>query len=59
MNKLEDYDSYPLSASLTRRVVNYLNIYRMVIAILLGVAHFGDLKQRPGLHWPMRSLSHT
>ena len=43
MNKLEDYDSYPLSASLTRRVVNYLNIYRMVITMLLGVAHFGDL----------------
>jgi two-component system sensor histidine kinase PilS (NtrC family) len=43
MKKLEDYDSYPLSASLTRRVVNYLNIYRMVITMLLGVAHFGDL----------------
>ena len=43
MNKPEDYSSYPLSASLTRRIVNYLNIYRMVIAMLLGIAHFGDL----------------
>jgi two-component system sensor histidine kinase PilS (NtrC family) len=43
MNKSNDFDSYPLSASLTRRVVNYLNIYRMVISMLLGIAHFGDL----------------
>ena len=38
-----EYTSYPLSASLTRRVVNYLNIYRMIITVLLASAHFSGL----------------
>ena len=38
-----DFTSYPLSSSLTSRVVNYLNIYRMIIAMLLGFAYFGKL----------------
>jgi two-component system sensor histidine kinase PilS (NtrC family) len=43
INKAIEFTSYPLSASLTRRVVNYLNIYRIVITLLLAIAHFGDL----------------
>jgi two-component system sensor histidine kinase PilS (NtrC family) len=43
MSKEAVYTSYPLSASLTRRVVNYLNLYRLVIAVLLASAHFGGL----------------
>jgi two-component system sensor histidine kinase PilS (NtrC family) len=43
MRKAVEYTSYPLSASLTRRIVNYLNIYRMIIAIMLTAAHFGGL----------------
>ncbi len=43
MKRPDNFTSYPLSSSLTRSVVNYLNIYRMVIAMLLSVAHFGNL----------------
>jgi len=49
MKRPDDFTSYPLSSSLTRRVVNYLNIYRMVIAMLLGFAHFGELLDTSGL----------
>lgn len=40
---MADFNSYPLSDSLTRRVVNYLNIYRMIVTMLLGLAYFGGL----------------
>ena len=43
MSKEVVYTSYPLSASLTRRVVSYLNIYRLVVVVLLAAAHFGGL----------------
>ena len=43
MGKSVAYTSYPLSDSLTRRVVNYLNIYRLVVVVLLAAAHFGGL----------------
>ena len=43
MNKAVAYTAYPLSASLTRRVVNYLNIYRLIVVVLLAAAHFGGL----------------
>ena len=43
MKKSAEYTSYPLSASLTRRVVAYFNIYRMIISLLLAIAHFGGL----------------
>ena len=43
MNKAVAYTAYPLSASLTRRVVNYLNIYRLIVVVLLAAAHFGSL----------------
>jgi len=43
MSKAVVYTSYPLSASLTRRVVNYLNIYRMIVTLLLASAHLSGL----------------
>jgi two-component system sensor histidine kinase PilS (NtrC family) len=43
MKKAVEYTSYPLSASLTRRVVNYLNIYRMIITVMLASAYFSGL----------------
>ena len=42
MKLSDDFTSYPLSASLTRRIVSYLNIYRMVIAMLLGFAQLNQ-----------------
>jgi len=43
MKKTADPKAFPLSAELTRRVVNYLNIYRLAITLLLGIAYFGSL----------------
>jgi hypothetical protein len=43
MGKSVAYTSYPLSASLTRRVVSYFNLYRLIIVLLLASAHFGGL----------------
>lgn len=43
MKRAVDYTSYPLSAELTRRVVNYLNVYRLIITALLTGAHFAGL----------------
>jgi len=48
MKRPDDFTLYPLPSSLTRRVVNYLNIYRMVIAMLLGFAHFSRLMDISG-----------
>jgi two-component system sensor histidine kinase PilS (NtrC family) len=41
----DEYTSWPLPEHLTRKIVGYLNIYRMVITLLLGVAHFGGLTE--------------
>ena len=43
MSKTIEYTAYPLSDILTQRIVNYLNVYRMVIAALLALAQFGNL----------------
>ena len=43
-NPLE-YTTWPLPEPLTRKVVSYLNIYRLVIALLLGLSHLGGLTQ--------------
>ena len=43
MAKTIEYTSWPLSEPLTRKVVSYLNVYRMVIAAVLGLAHFAGL----------------
>ena len=48
MKRSDDFTLYPLPSPLTRRVVNYLNIYRMVIAMLLGFAHFSQLMDISG-----------
>jgi len=43
MSKTIDYTAYPLSDVLTGRIVNYLNVYRLIITFLLVSAHFGKL----------------
>ncbi|MCH7506462.1 MAG: GHKL domain-containing protein [Proteobacteria bacterium] len=48
MKRPDNFTLYPLSSSLTRRVVNYLNIYRLVIAMLLGFAHSSQLMDISG-----------
>jgi len=45
MAKVVEYNAWPLPEPLTRKVVGYLNIYRMVVAALLSVSQFGDLGQ--------------
>ena len=45
MSPADEYTAYPLSASLTQRVVGYLNIYRMIIAVLLAAAVFRQAHQ--------------
>ena len=40
-----EYTSWPLPEPLTRKIVGYLNVYRMVITLLLGIAHFGGLTE--------------
>lgn len=47
--------TFPLSEALTSRVINYLNVYRMVITVLLGAGFFGGVlgtttaAQHPGI----------
>jgi two-component system sensor histidine kinase PilS (NtrC family) len=43
MKTAVEYSAYPLSPELTRRVVGYLNVYRLVITLVLGVASFAGL----------------
>jgi len=43
MSKTIEYNTYPLSAELTQRIVRYLNIYRMIVTLLLASAHFTGL----------------
>jgi len=43
MAKVVEYTAWPLPEPLTRKVVGYLNIYRIVITVLLAVSHFGGL----------------
>jgi len=43
MSKTIEYTAYPLSDVLTRRIVKYVNIYRMIITVLLASAHFSNL----------------
>ena len=45
MAKVVEYNAWPLPEPLTRKVVGYLNIYRMVVAALLSVSQFGGLGQ--------------
>ncbi|HKJ18325.1 MAG TPA: ATP-binding protein [Xanthomonadales bacterium] len=40
MNDSSKASAFPLSEALTRRVLHYLNVYRMVISVLLGLGYF-------------------
>jgi two-component system sensor histidine kinase PilS (NtrC family) len=40
MNESAKTSSFPLSETLTRRVLQYLNVYRMIISVLLGFGYF-------------------
>ena len=39
MARSVEYTSWPLPESLTRKIVSYLNAYRMVVTVLLGLAY--------------------
>jgi len=43
MNQAADFSNYPLPATLTKRVVTYLNLFRLFISIALTVAFFSGL----------------
>ena len=43
MNQAADFSAYPLPAALTRRVVGYLNLFRLFISLALAVAFFTGL----------------
>ena len=47
MKRAVEYTSWPLPESLTRKIVNYLDVYRLIIALILGTAHFGSLSAMP------------
>ena len=47
MKKSVEYTSWPLPEELTRKVVNYLDVYRLIIALILSGAHFGTLQAMP------------
>ena len=40
MGKSTITGTFPLSEALTRRVLHYLNVYRMIISVLLGIGYF-------------------
>ena len=46
MNQAADFSAYPLPAALTRRVVGYLNLFRLFISFALTVAFFTGLLVR-------------
>jgi len=47
MKRTVEYTTWPLPEELTRKVVNYLDVYRLIIALILGVAHFVTLQRIP------------
>ena len=49
MKRAVEYTSWPLPESLTRKIVNYLDVYRLIIALILGIAHFGSLTAVPAV----------
>ena len=52
MKQTVEYTSWPLPEDLTQKVVNYLDVYRLIIALILSAAHFGTLERMPGLLTP-------
>ncbi|MEE4216022.1 MAG: ATP-binding protein [Xanthomonadales bacterium] len=49
MKRAVEYTSWPLPESLTRKIVNYLDVYRLIITLILGIAHFGSLNMIPAM----------
>ncbi len=49
MKRAVEYTSWPLPESLTRKIVNYLDVYRLIITLILGIAHFGTLQAVPAI----------
>ena len=47
MKKAVEYTSWPLPELLTRKIVNYLDIYRLLITVFLGVVLFASLDEMP------------
>jgi len=47
MSQTADYSNYPLPGKLTRRVVSYLNIFRLLISLALLVALLADIGATP------------
>ena len=52
MKKPLEYNSWPLPETLTRKVVYYLDVYRLIIAVILSIAHFSTLTTKPELWSP-------
>lgn len=46
MSQAADFSNYPLPAALTRRIVTYLNLFRLFISFMLTVAFFTGLLVR-------------
>ena len=46
MSETADFSNYPLPAALTRRVVTYLNVFRLFISVALMVAFFAGMLVR-------------
>lgn len=42
MSQVQDFDAYPLTAPLTKRVVTYLSFFRLFISVALAFAYFSD-----------------
>lgn len=47
MSQTADFSNYPLSAALTRRVVTYLNVFRIFISFTLMIAFFTGFLVNP------------
>ena len=49
MNRSVEYTSWPLPEPLTRKVVNYLDVYRLFITLILGLAWVSTLTAIPAV----------
>jgi two-component system sensor histidine kinase PilS (NtrC family) len=49
MKRAVEYTSWPLPEKLTRKIVNYLVVYRLIITLILGLAHATTLLDFPAL----------
>ena len=49
MKRAVEYTSWPLPETLTRKIVNYLVVYRLIITLILGTAHATTLTSFPAV----------